>query len=306
MTESEPGVPTESELLAEVAAELGLDAAAAAPVRRESFPLADGGELSALRWGDADPELVFLHGGGQNAHTWDLVAMELGRPAIAIDLPGHGHSSWRSDHDYGPVRNASAVAAALEALAPTAAAVVGMSLGGLTAMRLGGLRPDLVRAAVFVDVTPGTAEAVRQLSDGQRGAVALVSGPRSYPSLAEMVDAAVRASPRRPASAVRRGVIHNARPLPDGGWAWRYDLVGASAGPTASGHAALWADIERLTMPTMLVRGEASAFVTPENLAEMTRRLPAIRVEVVAGAGHSVQSDQPRALSALIRDFVFR
>ena len=51
-----------------------------------------GRHLSALVWGDADPELVFLHGGAQNAHTWDTVAMALGRPLVALDLPGHGHS----------------------------------------------------------------------------------------------------------------------------------------------------------------------------------------------------------------------
>jgi pimeloyl-ACP methyl ester carboxylesterase len=306
----------EADALVEVADELGLDASRIPLVRRHSVALdgdggaPDGGELSVLIWGEADPELVYLHGGGQNAHTWDLVAMDLGRPAIAIDLPGHGHSSWRPDRDYGPVRNATAVARAIERLAPAAAAVVGMSLGGLTVTRLGSVRPDLVRAAVLVDVTPSTAAVVQTLSREQRGAVALVSGPRTYPSLDEMVDAAVKASPRRPASAVRRGVIHNARRQPDGSWTWRYDLGQPIANAVEGSRAvaegdALWADVDRLTMPVMLVRGGASGFVTEADIAELTRRLPAVRVEAVADAGHSVQSDQPRALSALIRDFVF-
>jgi len=45
-----------------------------------------------LRWGTGDPELVLLHGGAQNAHTYDTVALALGRPLLALDLPGHGHS----------------------------------------------------------------------------------------------------------------------------------------------------------------------------------------------------------------------
>ena len=52
---------------------------------------------SALVWGDGPPELVLLHGGAQNAHTWDTVAMALGRPLVAIDLPGHGHSDGPAD-----------------------------------------------------------------------------------------------------------------------------------------------------------------------------------------------------------------
>ena len=72
-------------------------------VRRESVPVADDGRrVSALVWGRDDPELVLLHGGGQNAHTWDTVALALGCPLIAVDLPGHGHSGRRDDRDYGP------------------------------------------------------------------------------------------------------------------------------------------------------------------------------------------------------------
>ena len=66
-------------------------------VRRESVALDDGRHLSALIWGDGPPEYVFLHGGAQNAHTWDTVALALKRPLVAIDLPGHGHSEAGRD-----------------------------------------------------------------------------------------------------------------------------------------------------------------------------------------------------------------
>ena len=99
--------------------------------------------------------MVFLHGGGQNAHTWDTVIVGLGEPALAVDLPGHGHSAWREDGDYSPQHNAAAArAGAARALAPDADLVVGMSLGGLTAIRLGAIAPELVRELVLVDVTP--------------------------------------------------------------------------------------------------------------------------------------------------------
>jgi esterase len=290
--------------LTEAAGELGLDHRVIPPVTRQSARVDEGQQLSFLAWGEAEPELVFLHGGGQNAHTWDLVALDLARPAIAIDLPGHGHSSWRTDRDYGPVRNAAAVAAVIEQFARHARGVVGMSLGGLTTIRLASTRPDLVRRAVLADVTPGSAEAAQQMTSEQRGAVELTRGPRAYASLEEMVAAAVRTSPRRPASAVRRGVIHNARQLPDGTWTWRYDLHTSGPSVPSAGFRSLWDDLGTLTMPVMLVKGGDSGFVTAADLAEVTRRLPSVRTEIVAGAGHAVQSDQPSALSNLIRDFV--
>ena len=79
-------------LFHENAEEYGLPFGGPPTVRREFVDVGDGRRLSALVWGTGDPELVLLHGGGQNAHTWDTVAMASGRPLVAIDLPGHGHS----------------------------------------------------------------------------------------------------------------------------------------------------------------------------------------------------------------------
>jgi pimeloyl-ACP methyl ester carboxylesterase len=296
--------PDEFASLVEVADELGRPDAAIPRVTRQVVEVDENEQLSVIAWGETTPELVFLHGGGQNAHTWDLVALELGRPAIAIDLPGHGHSSWRDDRDYSPVRNAVAVATAIEQLAPHAAGVVGMSLGGATTIRLAATRPDLVRRAVLVDVTPGSARAATRMTREQRGATALIGGPRTFARLTEMTELAVRASPRRPASAVRRGVLHNARQLPDGTWTWRYDLFGTQAVTSQPQFESLWDDLAALTRPTLLVKGGDSAFVTSDDLAEVTRRLPTIRVAVVPGSGHAVQSDQPQALADLLRDFL--
>ena len=120
-----------------------------------SVDVGAGQRVSALRWGDGPPELVLLHGGAQNAHTWDTVALALDRPLLSPDLPGHGHSDWRDDRDYWPVRSAEAVAEAMRALLPAPVPVVGMSLGGLTAIRLAATAPELVTSLVVVDVTPG-------------------------------------------------------------------------------------------------------------------------------------------------------
>ena len=96
-------------LFHENAEEVGLPYDGPPTVERISMEVAPGQRLSALRWGTDPPELVLLHGGGQNAHTWDTVALALGRPLLAIDLPGHGHSDWRDDHRYFPAENAAAV-----------------------------------------------------------------------------------------------------------------------------------------------------------------------------------------------------
>ena len=255
------------------------------------------GPISALQWGGSDPRVVFLHGGGQNAHTWDTVIVGLGLPALAIDLPGHGHSAWREDGDYGPKLNADAVRPVIAELAADADLVVGMSLGGLTAMRLAVTAPELVRRLVMVDVTPSAPERHEQMTQAQMGAVALVRGDREFPSFEAMVEATVAASPHRSRESLQRGVFHNSKQLDDGTWTWRYDTFRKS-----EGFEGLWDDARELQAPTTLVRGGKSFFVNDDDAAEFARIAPGFqRVIVVPDAGHSVQGDQPMALVEILR-----
>jgi pimeloyl-ACP methyl ester carboxylesterase len=267
------------------------------------------GPISALRWGTGEVRVVFLHGGGQNAHTWDTVILGLGLPALAIDLPGHGRSEWREDGDYGPALNAHAVEPMIGELAPRADLVVGMSLGGLTAMRLAVTAGHLVPRLVMVDVTPSAPERHEQMTKAQMGAVALVQGERSFPSFEAMVDATVAASPHRSRESLQRGVFHNAKQLDDGTWTWRYDTFRSvpsdersESGNRAQGFAGLWDDALALHTPTTLVRGAKSFFVNDDDATEFARSAPGFQnVIVVPDAGHSVQGDQPRALVDILR-----
>ncbi len=259
------------------------------------------GSVSALRWGAGSsgrpPRIVFLHGGGQNAHTWDTVIVGLGEPALAVDLPGHGHSGWREDGDYSPQHNAAALTTVLREFAPTAELVVGMSLGGLTAIRLGAAAPDLVDELVLIDVTPSALQRHAEMTKEQQGTVALMHGEREFPSFQAMVDLTVAAAPHREPKALRRGVFHNSRRLDNGKWTWRYDAI-----REFPDFASLWDDVDALTAPVTLVRGGTSGFVSDEDAEELARRATHFRrAHVVENAGHSVQSDQPRALIDLLR-----
>ena len=281
---------SEFTFLRENAKQAGVDAVP--PVER-----IDSGPISSLRFGDGAPRVVFLHGGGQNAHTWDTVIIGLGEPALAIDLPGHGRSAWRDDGDYGPKLNAVAVEPVVRELAPNADLVVGMSLGGLTALQLAVTAPELVRRLVLVDVTPSAPERHTEMTEAQKGTVALVQGDRTFPTFEAMLEVTVAAAPHRDRESLRRGVFHNAKRLDDGGWTWRYDSI-----RTGEGFEGLWDDVPHLTTPTTLVRGADSFFVNDDDAAEFARRAPGFQgVHIVKNSGHSVQSDQPGKLIEILR-----
>ncbi len=293
-----PGEPDdELVLLVENATEIGLARIGLPAVERRGLTLSGGGEMSALVWGEGMPEVVLVHGRAQNAHTWDTVALALGRPAVAVDLPGHGRSTWRADHDYSPRVLAGALGEAIEALAPGARLVVGMSLGGLASLRLAAARPELVASLVLVDITPGV-DAARA-----RAVTEMVSGPETFGSFAEIVDWTVRHNPGRSRQSLRRGVLHNARELPDGSWVWRWDPHGPTfPGAEREGRALgeLWDDLGRTHMPLALIRGSRSPVVDDADVAELLARRPTARVLTVDGAGHSVQGDRPLELASIL------
>lgn len=270
--------------------------------RRRNIRLDSGATLSALSWGTEPAELLFLHGAGQNAHTWDTTIARIGRPAIALDLPGHGHSSWRADQDYSPATNARAVSEALTALAAAPRTVVGMSLGGLTAIALLGL-DDPGRSAVdrlaIVDIAPRETDATP--ARDRIGSVALLSGPREFDSLDAMIAAAAATAPDRDPAALARGVRFNAVELPSGRWAWRYDPAAGSG--AAVGGDALWNALAAQQRPVLLVLGGDSSFVSADDLARYHNTVANLRVETIVGAGHSVQSDQPERLAEVLADF---
>ena len=267
-------------------------------VRREFVDVGDGRRVSALVWGDAEPEIVLVHGGAQNAHTWDTVALALDRPLVAVDLPGHGHSDWRTDRRYWPSDNAADVATAMDALAPSPRLVVGMSLGGLTSIALAARRPELVPRLALVDVTPGVDR------DKAAPIAAFVAGPEQFASFDEILERTVAFNPTRTESSLRRGILHNAREHDDGTWRWRYDRWRLGEGEEIPDFRPLWDDVAKLTMPLMLVLGADSGVVGDEDVAELRRRQPDVRVEVVEGSGHSVQGDRPVELARLIESFL--
>ena len=284
------------------AAEYGLPLDGPPTVRRATTRLADGRLISSLVWGTRPAELVVIHGGAQNAHTWDTVALALDRPLLAPDLPGHGHSdSPAPGVGTRPDANAADLAEVIDDLAPAAELIVGMSLGGLTAIALGARRPDLVKRLLLVDITPGvTGEKAKAIHD-------FVRGPATFASFDDLLARTIQFNPTRSESSLRRGILHNTLQLDDGSWVWRhrrddYTAMGDTDDPEQRPDITLlWDDLERLDAPVTLVRGtRQQSVIADDDVAELARRRPDATV-IEVDAGHSVQGDAPLELAEIIK-----
>ncbi|MTD12977.1 alpha/beta fold hydrolase [Nakamurella sp. YIM 132087] len=288
--------PGEFDFLAAEAAEVGRTGPLPA-VRRVELELPDAPPVSGLLWGDGPPEVVLLHGAGLNAHTFDTTVLALGRPALVLDLPGHGRSGWRSDADYSPPTNAAAVIAALDAWTGGGVVLLGQSLGGLTALVVAARRPDLTRSLVMVDITPGvTAQDSAQV-------VEFLAGPSEFASRDEIVEMALRFGLGSGREALQRGVFHNTRIRPDGRvvFVHHFAHLGGLSPTVLSDRDRLWSAADEVVgagIPVLLVRA-SDGFVSEQRVAEFRERVPAARV-VQVQAGHNVQEQAAAALAALI------
>ncbi len=289
-----PDPASEFDLLSDEADEFGVLVTEPPVVERRTV----AGGSSALVWGTESPRFAFLHGGGLNAHTWDAVALALDAPLVALDLPGHGRSPWRDDARYDPVTIAPAVIAALEDVAPRSDALVGQSLGGLTAIVVAAERPDLVRRIAIIDVSPGLV--VKQ--DNQ--VRSFLAGPESFATREEIVERARSFGFGVSTASVERGVYHNTIRRDDGRWIFRHHLANlpADTAPMSFDFTTLWPAFDALSLPIMVVHG-SRGFLDDDDIAELKSHQPNTIVSVIE-SGHNVQEDDPVALAHVLSTFV--
>lgn len=271
------------------------------------FTGSQGVELAADlagRWDD--PLVVLLHGGGQTRFSWGGAASALaerGFLTVAVDARGHGESDWSPDGDYSIERytgDLRRVAAQLD----RPAALVGASLGGLTAILAAGEEPVVnCTALVLVDVTP------RMNGKGTAAITAFMQAhPEGFASVEQAADAVSRYLPHRPRPADVSGLRKNLRHGDDGRYYWHWDprmLQGppeSGPGPPERFEEAL----AGLRVPMLLVRGGISEIVGEEDVAAFRAVAPHAEYVDVPDAAHMIAGDRNDVFTGAVVDFLDR
>ncbi len=265
-----------------------------------------GLSLRAEIWGRGAgreaPPLVLVHGFMGSAPAWGELPARLARTRTVVvpELPGHGGSDRPGDPEvYRVPRVAALLARLASALALDPADWLGYSMGGrivLAGVAEGHLAP---RRAILESASPGLADAGdrarRRALDEDRAAAlerdgigAFVDGWLELPLFATQrrLPAPVRARERRRrlgadpaalAACLRRG--------------------GTGTQPS------YWDSLGAVTSPTLLLTGSLDEKF--EALARrMAEALPRARRIAVAGAGHAVHLEDPRAWQAAVEGFL--
>ena len=247
--------------------------------------------------------VVLLHGGGQTRGSWKGGLTRLaarGYRVFAVDARGHGESDWAPDGDYSldaQVHDLSCLLAQL----PPRAALVGASMGGVTALAATA-EPDTpqIRALVLVDITPKIA-----LAGAQRISAFMSANPDGFASVDEAADAVSLYNPHRPRPKDVSGLRRNLREV-NGRFYWHWDpaFFGRRRLEPGIYLARMEAAARSIRVPTLLVRGNQSEIVGDDEVAHFRSLVPAASFIDVVGAGHMVAGDRNDAFNGAVIGFL--
>jgi esterase len=255
-----------------------------------------------LDWGGNWHPILFLHGGGINAHTWDVVCLTLRERyhCIALDQRGHGDSEWSPAIDYGVATQVGDVEGFIEKLGLANPVLVGQSMGGLNSIAYAIRHSAKMKGLVVVDVGP-------EINSTGTQRIREFSSTPELESLEAFLERAVKFNPIRDPRVLRRSLFYNLRQLPTGKWSLKHDQRRASDDSwriAAEQRERILRDVSKISCPTLIVRGGKSDVLSDDAAERFAHMLPHARWVRVENAGHNVQGDNPSGLLDAMNPFL--
>ncbi|MBX9812223.1 MAG: alpha/beta hydrolase [Burkholderiales bacterium] len=260
-------------------------------------------------WGDAaNPRVVIcVHGLSRNCRDFDTLAQAL-EPDFRVvcpDIVGRGRSDWlAAKEDYGYpqyLADMTALIARVTAGGKKTIYWIGTSMGGILGMLLAAFPETPINKLILNDIS-----IVVPKASLERIAAYVGKDPR-FKTFREL-EAYVRAvsTPFGPLTDEQwyHLTVHGAKQHPDGSWGMGYDPgigIPFQKGPLADIDLTPYWD--RVTCPTLLLRGAQSDLLLKDMALQMTQRGPKPRLVEFEGIGHApmlMAEDQIR----VVRDFL--
>ena len=269
-------------------------------------------KLHYVDWGNTEaPPLLLMHGGRDHARNWDWVALAL-RDAyhiIAPDLRGHGDSEWARGGQYAMIDYVLDIAQLLEQLQWFPITIMGHSLGGAIACQYSGVYPERVKQLVAIEGLGPPPGHIRRgpAHERMREWIAQMRSyagrhVRRYASLEEAVQRMQEANKRLTAEQAYHLTLHGTYRNEDGTYTWKFDNYVRSQSPYAFNVEEARSIWQRITCPTLLLRGTESWATDPmqDGRASAFQRGRCVNVP---RAGHWVHHDQLEEFLRVVRAF---
>ena len=276
------------------------------PFTQENTP-ADRGQpvhgmnFHYLEWGTpGQPVILMLHGGGQQAHSWDFISLPLAEQyhILALDQRGHGDSDWAADGDYSIEAHQADLDGFIAALDLRDFHLIGHSMGGRNSYVWASRHPATLRSLVIVDTGPVAQARGRNRIQNFRE---LPDELDSFEEFAARVQEYTGRSREQTLGALQYSI----RQRPDGKWSWKYDKLLRTPGrqSPAWSESQLWDAVSKIDCPTLITRGGDSDIFAEETMRRMQQVIPNCAAVTIPAAGHLVAGDNPAAFLAAVQNF---
>ena len=246
------------------------------------------------------PAILCLPGLTRNSKDFDELADELRKNyrVICPDQRGRGRSERDADAaHYHPQQYVADMRTLLDVLGISRTIVIGTSLGGLMAIVMMTTDAKRIHAAVLNDVGPEVDPQGIERIASYVGKTPLAADWRTAAEQTAHINCV--AFPEYEfadwlAMAQRIYVQEGATPVLD------YDPAIAQGVNSGTAAPNLWPLFDAVgATPILVIRGETSDILSAETLAEMTRRMPHIMVQLVPNRGHAPTLSEPTARMAI-------
>lgn len=265
--------------------------------------LPTGIELNYVRAGSG-PNLIFIHGAMGDWRSWapQWEAFTSKFDCISYSRRySHPNPNPMNTRSHNALVDAEDLEGLMDALGIAQAVLVGSSYGGFTALAMAVRSPDRVHAIVSVEA-PMMRYALTS-DEGTKIAEAFLE------SAARPARAAFERGDDAEGLSILTGGIIGKRPadIPASVLERRMQNVNAARSLSLSDDEFPWLAPEALRaldMPVLLMTGAETAPVHAAIFDAVSQAMPAARVQVVTGSGHSVSQHQPDAFNALVMRFL--
>ncbi|MBM3942134.1 MAG: alpha/beta hydrolase [SAR202 cluster bacterium] len=266
------------------------------PFTKENTPTdhelqVNGMKFHYLEWGNSSsPIILMLHGGSQQAHSWDFISLPLSEHyhVLALDQRGHGDSDWASDGDYTIEAHQRDIDGFVQGMKLRNFHLIGHSMGGRNSYVWASRHPKTLRSLVIVDTGPEAQHRGRNRIQNFREL------PDELDTLEEFASR-VQEYTGRSREQVLGSLQYSIRQRPDGKWSWKYDKALRTPGlrqPQWTPEQ-LWEAVARIDCPTLVVRGGDSDIFADATMQKMQQVIPNCSTVTVPRAGHLVAGDNP-------------
>jgi len=273
-------------------------AAAQGPAYTDRFFTANGLRIHYLDWGsDGKPPLIMLHGIGRVAHSFDHIAPKFTDRfhVYALDMRGHGDSSWSPEGAYLVEDYVKDIEAFAEQLNLRGIVLLGNSTGGRVVQVYAGLHPERVAGLVVEDVGPQRTNEIasafaRQVEQEANG----------WASEDELVASLKRRSMKVSDDLLRNYAHFGTKIREDGRIVWKRDpnLVKGFV-PTE-----LWRFVNGIKCPTIYILGGASNIVPADAQKQLKETLPDVQIATMPGLGHYPHQEAPEEYVKIVQTFL--